>query len=69
MIEEAMKKYGEQPAVKVPPGKANNRLAGPSVGAADDTENKPKSARKIDQKKTELLEKRKKYDPRAAIKN
>ena len=68
MIEEAKKKHGESPAVQAPPGKNGNRKAGPSVGAAEDGE-KSKSARKVDHKKAELLEKRKKYDPRAAIKN
>ena len=52
MIEEAMKKYGEQPgAVMAPPQKSNNpahKKAGPSVGAIDENGEKPKSARKFD---------------------
>lgn len=58
MIQEAMEKYGETPAVQAPPKKD---------AAEQSTENAKKKV--IDPKKQALLEKRKKYDPRAAIKN
>ena len=56
-----MAKYGETPAVQAPPKKE-------SSAADSTTENAPKK-KAMDPKKQALLEKRKKYDPRAAIKN
>ena len=71
-----MLKFGEAPAVMAP-GKQDNSDAAVGQGAAADTENVEGKAQKrdkddkeikIDDKKKELLQKRKKYDPRAAIK-
>jgi hypothetical protein len=59
MIQEAMEKYGEAPDVSAPTKK--------EVAESSNTENTKKKA--MDPKKQALLEKRKKYDPRAAIKN
>ena len=55
-----MEKYGEDPAVKAPPKK--------DTTASDSNTDAPKK-KVMDPKKQALLEKRKKYDPRAAIKN
>ena len=55
-----MEKYGEDPAVKAPPKK--------DAAASDSNTEAPKK-KVMDPKKQALLEKRKKYDPRAAIKN
>jgi hypothetical protein len=55
-----MEKYGEDPAVKAPPKK--------DAPASDSNTEAPKK-KIMDPKKQALLEKRKKYDPRAAIKN
>ena len=55
-----MEKYGEDPAVKAPPKK--------DTVASDSNTDAPKK-KAMDPKKQALLEKRKKYDPRAAIKN
>ena len=55
-----MEKYGEDPAVKAPPKK--------DAPASDSNTEAPKK-KVMDPKKQALLEKRKKYDPRAAIKN
>ena len=82
MIEAAMQKYGETPAVKPPPsgqaravgGAAGPSAVDPAVGenyAEDqaDKQTKKDEINKTDSKKKQLLMKRKKYDPRAAIKN
>jgi hypothetical protein len=69
MIEEAMKKDGAAPAVGPPPLNQKNDGA---VDSAQDNGQGDKSNKKkkpMDKKKQDLLEKRKKYDPRAAIKN
>ena len=55
-----MEKYGEDPAVKAAPKK--------DVSAVESNTDAPKK-KVMDPKKQALLEKRKKYDPRAAIKN
>ena len=54
MIQEAMEKAGENPS------KISNKK--------ENDDKSPSKARLIDPKKQELLNKRKKYDPRAAIK-
>jgi len=72
MIQEAMEKAGEKPAVKGLKGMKPSMKKQTSDNELEDegpVNNKTKSARKLDPKKQALLEKRKKYDPRAAIKN
>ena len=64
MIEEAMLNDKDAPAVHAL--NSNNQKARKD---ASDNEGDGKSAKKLDPKKQALLEKRKKYDPRAAIKN
>jgi len=81
MIEAAMQKYGETPAVQPPPsgqarvvgGAAGSSAVDPALGenyAEDqaDKQNKKDDINKTDSKKKQLLMKRKNYDPRAAIK-
>lgn len=65
MIEEAMIRAGEQPAVS---GMKQNPALKKLKQDADETQDGSRSQRGKDPKKQELLEKRKKYDPRAAIK-
>ena len=78
MIEVAMQKFGETPAVMAPEkpdksptasgmGAAANVEGGPPADKAQAKEKDEKEI-KVDAKKKALLEKRKKYDPRAAIK-
>lgn len=75
MIEVAMQKFGEAPAVMAPekPGKsptASGLGAAANPEGPDKAQAKEKDEKevKVDAKKKALLEKRKKYDPRAAIK-
>lgn len=80
MIEAAMHKFGETPAVMAPekPDKGEATPGGglgggPGAAANADIEKVQKREKdekeiKVDEKKKELLQKRKKYDPRAAIK-
>lgn len=60
MIEEAMRKHGETPAVQPPPvgGMTPDRKVEAPAAA--------KKIKKVDPKKAALLAKRKSYDPRAA---
>ena len=78
MIEVAMQKFGEAPAVMAPEKAApGGGGMGGQVAAAHNAEDaldksqkreKDDKEIKVDDKKKELLQKRKKYDPRAAIK-
>ena len=61
MIEEAMQKYGEEP------GAAASQPAAQAQKKKPEKEKDEKQV-KADERKKELLMKRKKYDPRAAIK-
>ena len=67
MIEEAMKAGDAMPAVAAPPNPSSSG-GPPAVSAEPEELKKSVPKKKIDSKKQALLAKRKKYDPRAAIK-
>lgn len=68
MIEEAMSKGENAPAVR---SLSNNKVRndGDSKGVVEEVDGKKTPRKKPDAQKQQLLQKRKAYDPRAAIKN